>query len=182
MCRILDDDDTPPALREIARRFVEARLYRADRPRARTGDPATSAVAAERAHAGITRPGGKAHRVLRAYADVTVGIGQENYPGGATAREIEFVANVKAAHKRTSELLADGLLAVSQTTDDVDPPADLVRNGGRVLRITPDGRTELARLDLLESQRRERDKVRADRRRKREEARQARERRVRSTS
>lgn len=172
---LADDEDAPPALREIARRFVSAGLYRVDRPRARTGDPATSQAAAERVRVGVTRPDGQVHRILEAYEAA-----ERMYRGTPnafrTAREIEFAANVKEAHKRTSELLADGLLEVVQShgvdtaghgTAIVDISVDLIRGGGRVLRITADGRTELARLNAARDRRREREQAKADRRRRR---------------
>lgn len=75
-------------------------------------------------------------------------------PCGMTSRELETRTGIKAAHKRTSELLRDGLLEVVRIGFDggeeipaADNNRDLVRDGGRVLRITDAGRTELARLD-----------------------------------
>jgi hypothetical protein len=171
LARLLAElDDTPPPLRVIASTFLEARLYRADRPRARGTDPSTSQDAAE-AVRGPARPGGKVHRILDAYRLVTTGMSADNYPHGMTSREVEFVANVRAAHKRTSELLADGLLEV--VPDDVFDNGDMVRKGGRVLRITDDGRTELARLDAAGRRKREEEEARLARRKAREARRSA---------
>lgn len=156
-----DDDTTPPALRELARRFLESGLYREDRPRARATDPATSRDAAEKVKArGPARPGGAVHRLLRVYARPE-GARAGAYlipPHGMTSREVETRTGIKAAHKRTSELLQDGLLEVVVLTwprredgDLAGQDGPLVRNGGRVLRITDAGRTELARLDAAAS-------------------------------
>lgn len=145
-----------------------ANLYRVDRPRSRKDDPATSAAAAEKILPLVRRPGGKVHRILRAYVDVaTIGVSAGSYRFGATAREIEFVANVKAAHKRTSELLADGLLRV--VTNDLGE--DMVRKGGRILAITEDGRAELARMDRALKERETKRLAREQRRRVREASR-----------
>jgi hypothetical protein len=153
-----NDRTTPPALRELARRFLESGLYREDRPRARATDPATSRDAAEKVKArGPARPGGAVHRLLRAYSDRAFLIrrGHAQQPLGMTSREVETVAGVRAAHKRTSELLQDGLLEVVQIPASIDgnPDVDVVRDGGRVLRITDAGRTELARLDAVQAAR-----------------------------
>lgn len=163
LCRLLldDDVDAPPALREIATRFVEARLYRVDRPRAREGDPSTSAAAAEKVRAGLYRPGGTVHRILEAYAEC-----ERLHPaeGGRTAREIEFPARVKAAHKRTSELLADGLLRVSTYgIGHAQEGEEIVRGGGRVLSITADGRAELARLNAAAARKAAAERVKRER-------------------
>jgi hypothetical protein len=91
-----------------------------------------------------------------------------------TSRELEDVFKIREAHKRTSELLADGLLEIV-TVPSADPfaaPGDrdtVERNGGRVLRITERGRSELARLNAAQTRRDEIARARADRRRQREE-------------
>lgn len=159
--RLAANPTTPPCLRELAQSYGEARVYRADRPRARSGDPETSQEGAKRVR-GRVRPGGSVHRILRAYARNAAA----SHPAapesiGYTSREVEAAAVVRAAHKRTSELLADGLLRVVTNADLGDawlddghpsgePLVELVRGGGRVLTITPDGRVELARLDVAE--------------------------------
>lgn len=182
LCReLLTIDDVPPALRALASAAIEQRIYRADRPRARAGDPETSQAAAER-HRTPPRAGGTVHRLLRTYAE-HADAGMLRRECGLTSKEVEVRARVKAAHKRTSELLADGLLRVVTRAEkgaaeyEVDTPArceectyarnggqmrehehpdprpvenpdgDAVRGGGRILRITDDGRAELARMN-----------------------------------
>lgn len=140
LCQLLaTDEETPPALRELSRRFVSSNLYRADRPRVRENDPETSQAAARRVR-GRARAGGSVHRLLRAYRAA------EDH--GLTSRAAEKWTGIRAAHKRTSELLADGLLRVVMLDGE-----ELVRGGGRVLTITDDGREELARLDAIGSSR-----------------------------
>jgi hypothetical protein len=152
--------DTPPALRAMVDGFLQ-RPVSAALPHARSSDPSTSKAAEERIRPTIRRPGSQAHRILRAYDGVREHGWMVMLPSGATervyavtSREIEEGFNVHSAHKRTSDLLADGLLEVVQVThprnedgslDGIDGP--LERDGGRVLRITDTGRTELARLD-----------------------------------
>lgn len=144
---LLDDVSTPPALRELARRFLEAGLYREDRPRARATDPGTSQDAA-RSLVGVSRPGGVIHRLLMLYGAVA------GLRDGMTSLEAGQEIGVPTAHKRTSELLRDGLLEIVRVYDgdgggpDEGNMIDLVRDGGRVLRITDAGREELARLDV----------------------------------
>ncbi len=173
LARLLDVEDTPPALRALARAYVEERLYRADRPRARTSDPETSQAAAE-AVRGPARPGGTVHRILEAYEEHRRGpyVAQEH---GLTSREVEKWAKVRAAHKRTSELLADGLLEVVRFAIGEDGElVDKVRDGGRVLRITNDGMVELSRLNTEKADKDRTAAVKAERRRLREERRRAR--------
>jgi hypothetical protein len=162
--RLAADPTAPPSLRELATAYGETRLYRADRPRARSSDPETSQQGAKVVR-GRVRPGGSVHRILRAYARNAAA----SHPAapesiGYTSREVESAAIVRAAHKRTSELLADGLLRVVTSADlgeawlddghpSGEPLRELLRGGGRVLTITPDGRVELARLDAAESAR-----------------------------
>lgn len=135
-----DDDEAPEALRELARGYLRPAIQ--DRPRARSTDPETSRVAAE----GVVvqrRPGGTFHRILSAYrrnADVPT---LSEWPDGLTSREVEAREGIRAAHKRTSDLLRDGLLEVVLDEDG----DDLVRDGSRVLTITDAGRAELRRLD-----------------------------------
>ena len=174
-----DEENVPPALRVIAERFLESR-YVNGRPRARTGDPETSVRSADEVSGrGPARPGGKVHRILSAYAEVQdVGVRSGAWRGGATSREIEDTFKVREAHKRTSELLQDGLVslvyeAVVQEASCTGE-APLVRNGGRVLAITPRGREELARLDRLAKVRREAEEARLARRAARERRRQER--------
>lgn len=144
LCQLLaTDEETPPALRELSRRFVSSNLYRADRPRVREDDPETSQAAARRVR-GRARAGGSVHEILRAYAWNSGALASS----GMTAREVEEYTEVRAAHKRTSELVADGLLRVVLLDGEED-----VRDGGRVLTITDDGREELARLNAIEASR-----------------------------
>lgn len=175
LARMLEEDDTvPPALRRIAASFLESR-YLNGRPRSRATDPETSTAGEDLARSRVARPGGTVHRILEAYASVSRY--PEAHPGGCTSREIEFVSRTRAAHKRTSELLRDGLLEVSSTwvlnESGSSEPRDLVRKGGRVLHITRAGRDELARLDAAAKRRREREEAIAARRRAREERREA---------
>jgi hypothetical protein len=151
--------DTPPALRAMVDGFLQRPVW--DRPHARTSDPSTSKAAEERVRPTIRRSGSQAHKILAAYAKVadhgyyvSTGEFSSELVYALTSREVEEGYNVREAHKRTRDLLADGLLEVVQVAyprnedgslDGIDGP--LERDGGRVLRITDTGRTELARLD-----------------------------------
>lgn len=151
LARRLDVEGTPQGLRLLARAYLEDRLYRADRPRARSGDPETSQAAAEAAR-GPAKPGGTVHRILEAYEQHRRT--HEATDHGLTAREVERASRVRAAHKRTSELLADGLLEVDRHAIGQDGElVDHVRKGGRILKITNDGQVELARLNAARAER-----------------------------
>ena len=126
------DESAPASLRALASSYASASLYRADRPRARESDPDTSRAAGFKVR-GKCRPGGAVHRLLLAHWRA---------PAGLTAREAETAASVYAAHKRASELIADGLLRVMVDDDGVE----VTRDGGRVLTFTEDGAAELSRL------------------------------------
>jgi hypothetical protein len=151
LCRLLRDDDTaPPALHALADRVLDTSLYRVDRPRARTTDPETSQAAAER-HRRPAKPGGVVHRILHALGSVIV----DGDARGYTSTELTELRAIKGAWRRTSELLADGLVTVARRREYVAANDTWVdgdektRNGGRVLVLTDDGRTELARLEAL---------------------------------
>lgn len=150
--------DTPPALRAMVDGFLQRPV--SDRPHARTSDPSTSKAAEERVRPTIRRSGSQAHKILAAYATVadsgyyvaSAEFTESELVYALTSREVEEGFNVREAHKRTSDLLADGLLEVVRVERHVGPEGmpeevDLERDGGRVLRITDTGRTELARLD-----------------------------------
>jgi hypothetical protein len=113
------------------------------------------------------------HRILDAYAEVAdVGVRSGATVGGYTSREVEDRFRIREAHKRTSELLVDGLLEVVRVPanpGEWDDTIDLERGGGRVLRITDAGRRELARLNAAQTRRNEIAADRATRRRQREE-------------
>jgi hypothetical protein len=155
---LADDEEAPPALRRIATAYLETRFVNG-RPRSRDTDPATSKAAAEASRSTTARPGGTVHRILRAFASVERdGVpmfddaGERGIVHAITAREVEDAFSIRAAHKRTSELLRDGLLTVvrSSVLDDagVSSEVDVTRDGSRVLAITRAGLDELARLDL----------------------------------
>lgn len=140
--QLVEEESTPPALRTISEAFLAGAPARVHE-RVRSADPETS-VAAARAVAGRARPGGVVHKLLKAYDGNRRGH-ELTALGllGLTAREAETRSSVRAAHKRTSELLREGLLDVQLD----DAGRDVVRDGSRVLLITAAGRAELARLD-----------------------------------
>lgn len=137
---IRDDEEAPVALRAIAAGYCRTQIK--DRPRARMTDPETSRTAEARVTV-QRRPGGTFHRLLRAYEDNRLACILNRTPAGLTSREVEEGWEIREAHKRTSDLLRDGLLEVV-LDDDGD---DLVRDGGRVLSITDAGRDELTRME-----------------------------------
>lgn len=148
-CLLRDDESTPPALRAIAAAFTRTRI--GDRPRARSSDPETSVVAGENVVV-QRRRGSSFHRLLRTYADLVDAehprMNQRgNLVRAMTSREVEVLTGIREAHKRTSDLLTDGLLEVVLDDDG----RDVVRDGGRVLTITRAGREELVRLDAPRS-------------------------------
>lgn len=140
-CLLRDDEETPPALRAIAAAYTRTRIH--DRPRARTSDPETSRTAAENVPV-QRRPGGSFHRLLAAYDRIAEhGYYLDGLVRSMTAREVEEAFSIREAHKRTSDLLRDGLLEVVLDDDG----RDVVRDGGRVLAITRAGREELERME-----------------------------------
>jgi len=150
--------DTPPALRAMVDGFLQ-RPVSAALPHARSSDPSTSKAAEARIRPTVRRSGSQAHKILRAYNAVRGQgwfimreDGEAERVHALTSREIEEGFDIREAHKRTSDLVADGLLEVMRVERHVEPEGmpeevDLERDGGRVLRITDAGRTELARLD-----------------------------------
>lgn len=157
---LADDEAAPPALRRIASAYLETRLVNG--PRSRSADPETSHVSAAASLERTSKPGGTVHRILKAYRAVDLDgyailddAGQQVRVSSLTAREVEDGFAIRAAHKRTSELLRAGLLTVvregklDEATEDY-VEVDLVRDGGRVLAITRAGHEEAARLDALE--------------------------------
>lgn len=158
------DESTPPALQAIASAYLRSRVT--DHPNARLTDLQTSRAAGEKVRGPIAA-GGKAHRVLAGYGAHAVRVSHASIPHlthplarkcaeevGLTAREVEDRYDVPAAHKRTSELVKDGLLEVvrvieARSLDDLEE-VQLTRDGGRVLRITTFGRQELDRLNSIQ--------------------------------
>lgn len=147
LARMLEDEEsTPEPLRTIAAAFL--RTTTPEPERTRSSDPETSQTAARRV--GPAKPGGTVHKLLRAYRKIDGW--QPAHRVGMTSREAEVASGVKAAHKRTSELLRAGLLdVVDALGDDGRPNGALIRAGSRVLSITDAGVDELARLDAAES-------------------------------
>lgn len=133
-----------PAERLLARIAETTDPEPRPRPLARSSDPETSKVAAafgERQR--VRRPGTVSHRILRIYDQRGyVPVGPPTY--GFTAAEIDakLDGRHRSTYRRVYDLLADGLLR-----EDLEGGEPHVRDGSRVLRITPEGRAELRRLD-----------------------------------
>lgn len=163
---LASDDEVPPALREICRRFLTPPLARVDHPRARTTDPQESHEAAEKARAAALRPGGPVHKILARLKlldgwqrtdligltgrELTEGGGSWQMPGEADLPLAEW-DGIPGAWKRCSELAADGLIRQA-TVIDGKTETPLTRKGSRVWIITDDGLKALDQLDELRRQ------------------------------